>query len=213
LPPGPYDLAVSLTGFKTTRGRVDLRGGQRFATRIRLDIGSLTEEIHLRGTPLPTPADPNARQLAASGLFDAAKRYYEEGRLREAEAMTARALALVRDELKQQQEQLLPNMEPREQSGPIRVGGSIKEPRKTRDVPPVYPSIAQQARVQGYVIIEAVIGTDGRVKDARVLGGQAMLQEAALEAVKQWEYTPTLLNGVAVEVIMNVTVSFKLNAP
>jgi TonB family protein len=213
LPPGPYDLAVSLTGFKTARGRVDLRGGQRFATRIRLDVGTLTEEIHLRGTPPTTPADPNARQLAASGLFDAAKRYYQEGRLREAEAMTARALAMVRDELKQQQEQLLPNMEPREQSGPIRVGGSIKEPRKTRDVPPVYPMIAQQARVQGYVIIEAVIGIDGRVKEATVLGGQAMLQEAALEAVKQWEYTPTLLNGVPVEVIMNVTVSFKLNAP
>jgi TonB family protein len=212
LPPGPYDLAVSLTGFKTTRGRVDLRGGQRFATRIRLDIGSLTEEIHLRGTPPPTPADPNARQLAASGLFDAAKRYYEEGRLRDAEAMTARALAQIRAELTQQ-ERLLPNMEPREQTGPIRVGGSIREPRKIRDVPPVYPSIAQQARVQGYVIIEAVIGTDGRVKEARVLGGQAMLQEAALEAVKQWEYTPTYLNGVPVEVIMNVTVNFKLSAP
>jgi protein TonB len=61
------------------------------------------------------------------------------------------------------------------------------------------------------VIIEAIIGKDGRIKDAKVLGGQAMLQEAALSAVKQWQYTPTLLNGVPVEVIMNVTVHFKLN--
>jgi protein TonB len=117
----------------------------------------------------------------------------------------------VRADLKAQLIPQLPAVEPRDSSGPVRVGGSIRAPRRIRNVPPVYPSIAQQASVQGYVIIEAVIGTDGRVKDARVLGGQPMLQEAALEAVKQWEYTPTLLGGVPVEVIMNVTVHFKLN--
>ena len=213
MPPGPYDLAVSLTGFRTTRGRVDLRAGQRFATRVRLEVGRLTEQIELRGTP-PAPATPNApspAQLTASALFDAAKQYYEEGRLAEAETMTMRALNQVRADLKAQLIPQLPAVEPRDSSGPVRVGGSIRAPRRIRDVSPVYPSIAQQASVQGYVIIEAVIGTDGRVKDARVLGGQPMLQEAALEAVKQWEYTPTLLGGVPVEVIMNVTVHFKLN--
>jgi protein TonB len=95
-------------------------------------------------------------------------------------------------------------------SAPVRVGGSIKTPQKTRDIKPVYPPIAQSARVQGIVIIEATIGPDGSVRDAKVLRGQPLLNEAALEAVRQWKYTPTLLNGVPVPVIMTVTVTFTL---
>ena len=93
---------------------------------------------------------------------------------------------------------------------PVRVGGNIKPPTKTRDVKPVYPAIAQSARVQGVVIIEATIGPDGRVKDAKVLRSIPLLDQAALDAVKQWEFTPTLLNGVPVPVIMTVTVNFTL---
>ena len=95
-------------------------------------------------------------------------------------------------------------------SAPVRVGGNIKPPTKTRDVKPVYPPIAQSARVQGVVIIEATIGADGRVKEAKVLRGQPLLDQAALDAVKQWQFTPTLLNGVPVPVIMTVTVNFTL---
>ena len=93
---------------------------------------------------------------------------------------------------------------------PIRVGGDIKPPTKTRDVRPVYPPIAQSARVPGCVIIEATIGADGRVKEAKVLRGQPLLDQAALDAVKQWQFTPTLLNNVPVPVIMTVTVNFTL---
>jgi protein TonB len=93
---------------------------------------------------------------------------------------------------------------------PVRVGGNIKPPTKTRDVKPIYPAIAQSARVQGVVIIEATIGPDGRVKDAKVLRSIPLLDQAALDAVKQWEFTPTLLNGVPVPVIMTVTVNFTL---
>jgi protein TonB len=92
----------------------------------------------------------------------------------------------------------------------VRVGGNIKTPTKTRDVKPVYPPIAQSARVQGVVIIEATIGPDGRVKDAKVLRSIPLLDQAALDAVKQWQFTPTLLNGVPVPVIMTVTVNFTL---
>jgi len=95
-------------------------------------------------------------------------------------------------------------------SAPVRVGGNIKPPTKTRDVKPVYPPIAQSARVQGVVIIEATIGADGRVKEAKVLRGQPLLDQAALDAVKQWQFTPTLLNNVPVPVIMTVTVNFTL---
>jgi len=93
---------------------------------------------------------------------------------------------------------------------PVRVGGNIKPPTKIRDVKPVYPAIAQSARVQGVVIIEATIGPNGRVQDARVLRSIPLLDQAALDAVKQWEFTPTLLNGVPVPVIMTVTVNFTL---
>jgi protein TonB len=77
-------------------------------------------------------------------------------------------------------------------------------------VQPVYPAIAQSARVQGVVVIEAVIGTDGKVRDAKVLRSIPLLDQAAVEAVRQWEYTPSRLNGVPVPVIMTVTVNFTL---
>jgi protein TonB len=93
---------------------------------------------------------------------------------------------------------------------PMPVGGKIRPPAKVRHVPPIYPAIAQQARVEGIVIIEAVIGVDGRVKQARVLRSKPLLDEATLAAVRQWEFSPTTLNGVAVPVIMTVTVNFTL---
>ena len=92
----------------------------------------------------------------------------------------------------------------------VRVGGDIKEPKKIKDVKPVYPEAAKSAGVQGIVIIETVIGTDGAVNEAKVLRSVPELDKAAIDAVMQWKYTPTLLNGKAVEVIMTVTVTFSL---
>jgi len=95
-------------------------------------------------------------------------------------------------------------------TAPIRVSQGIRQPTKIRDAPPIYPVIAQSARVQGLVILEAVIGTDGRVKEARVLRSIPLLDQAALDAVRQWVYTPTLLNGVPIPIVMTVTVTFTL---
>lgn len=92
----------------------------------------------------------------------------------------------------------------------LRVGGAIKAPKKLRDVSPVYPMIAQQARVQGVVILEARIEPDGTVSSARVLRSIPLLDEAAIDAVRQWEFTPTLLNGVPIPIIMTTTVNFRL---
>jgi TonB family protein len=94
---------------------------------------------------------------------------------------------------------------------PIRIGGTIQEPRKTRNVSPVYPPDAIQARVQGVVILECTISPTGKVVQVKPLRGIPLLTEAAIEAVRQWEYTPTELNGVPVPVIMTVTVNFKLS--
>jgi len=93
----------------------------------------------------------------------------------------------------------------------VRVGGQIKEPRKLRNVNPVYPDIAKQARVQGVVILECTISPQGKVTNVKVLRGIPLLDQAAIDAVRQWVYTPTLLNGVPVPVIMTVTVNFRLN--
>jgi len=77
-------------------------------------------------------------------------------------------------------------------------------------VSPVYPEEAKAAGTQGVVILEAVIDPSGAVRQARVLRSIPALDDAAVEAVKQWQFTPTLLNGVPVPVIMTVTVNFTL---
>jgi protein TonB len=74
----------------------------------------------------------------------------------------------------------------------------------------VYPPIAQQAKIQGAVVIEAIIDIDGKVREARVLRPLPMLDQAALDAVRQWEYEPTLLAGQPIAVVMTVTVTFTL---
>jgi TonB family protein len=91
---------------------------------------------------------------------------------------------------------------------PVRIGGQTKAPERLKYVAPVYPQAAIAGQVSGTVIIEATIGKDGSVTDAHVLRSIAQLDQAALNAVKQWKYTPTTLNGVPVPVIMTVTVAF-----
>ncbi len=91
-----------------------------------------------------------------------------------------------------------------------RVGGAIAAPRKLVDVPPVYPPEAVAARITGTVTIEAVIDAGGNVTSARVLKGVPMLDDAALAAVRQWKYTPTVVDGTPVSVIMTVTSTFSL---
>jgi len=92
----------------------------------------------------------------------------------------------------------------------IRVGGQVKAPTKIKNVNPVYPDLARTARVEGVVILECTISPQGRVTDVRVLRSVPLLDEAAVNAVRQWAYTPTLLNGIPVPVIMTVTVTFNL---
>jgi protein TonB len=96
---------------------------------------------------------------------------------------------------------------------PVHVGGDIRAPRKIVDVAAVYPPVAVKAQLEGVVILEATIGANGHVQDTKVLRGVPLLEDAAVEAVRQWVYTPTLLNGVPTPVIMTVTVTFRLQRP
>lgn len=99
---------------------------------------------------------------------------------------------------------------PPRQREPIRVGGTITRPERVRDTPPVYPAIARAANVEGTVVLEAVISVDGAVQDVRVLRSIPLLDRAAVDAVRQWLFTPTRLNGEPVPVVMTVTVTFRL---
>jgi protein TonB len=92
----------------------------------------------------------------------------------------------------------------------VRIGRGVEAPVKLRDVKPDYPGLALLTRVEGVVIVECRVDESGRVADARVLRGHPLLDAAALDAIRQWRYRPTLLNGNPVSVIMTVTVRFQL---
>ena len=94
---------------------------------------------------------------------------------------------------------------------PVRMSEGVRGPRKLRYVPPVYPEIARQIRLQGTVLVECTIDPRGRVVNATVVQGNPLLNEAALSAVQQWVYTPTLLSGIPVPVLMQVSVTFALS--
>ncbi|HEY2150428.1 MAG TPA: energy transducer TonB [Vicinamibacterales bacterium] len=94
---------------------------------------------------------------------------------------------------------------------PIRLHSGMTPPVKKVDAAPVYPAIAQSARIEGVVILEAVIDAQGRVESARILRSIPLLDQAALDAVRQWRFSAARLNGDAVPVVMTVTVNFTLH--
>jgi protein TonB len=95
-------------------------------------------------------------------------------------------------------------------TGPIKVGGNVQEAMVIARPNPIYPPLARQARIQGNVVLHAIIDKDGKVSELQVISGHPLLVQSALEAVKNWRYRPTQLNGEAVEVDTTITVSFVL---
>lgn len=92
----------------------------------------------------------------------------------------------------------------------VRIGGALAAPKLIHSVPPRYPDIAQMARLSGIVILEAVVDAKGQVESVKILRGIPLLDDAALEAVRQWRYKPLLLNGVPTRFILTVTVQFTI---
>jgi protein TonB len=92
----------------------------------------------------------------------------------------------------------------------MRVGGDVQQAKLVKDIRPIYPALARRARIEGTVKLQAVIGKDGSVDQVEVLSGHPVLAQAAQEAVKQWKYKPTLLNGEPMEVITTIEMVFKL---
>jgi protein TonB len=94
---------------------------------------------------------------------------------------------------------------------PIRLHSGMQAPRKIVDVQPVYPPLAVASRREGIVILEAILDAQGNVTSLRALRSDPLLDQAAVDAVRRWKYTPALLNGVPVPVIMTITVRFSLH--
>lgn len=100
--------------------------------------------------------------------------------------------------------------DPPRQVAPIRVADLPVSPRKIVDVRPLYPDLARSARVEGTIIMEAVLDVSGRVTQVRLLRSVPLLDQAALDAVRQWRYTPSSYGGHAVSVLMTITIRFTL---
>jgi len=96
-------------------------------------------------------------------------------------------------------------------SGPLKVGGNVQAARIISKPTPVYPPLARQTRISGTVRLHAIIGKDGTIQSLEVISGHPLLQQAALDAVRQWRYQPTLLNGDPVDVDTTIDVIFSLN--
>ena len=94
----------------------------------------------------------------------------------------------------------------------IRLASRVVEANLIHDVPPQYPQEAGRARIEGTVVLMAVIGKDGRVEDVRVESGLPLLAQAAIDAVKQWRYKPYLVDGEPVEVDSRITINFNLSS-
>jgi periplasmic protein TonB len=103
-----------------------------------------------------------------------------------------------------------PRPTPVAHKGPYRVGGKVQAPRLIRQVQPEYPPLAKQARIQGDVVIDSLIDTQGRVTEMKVVSGRPLLVQSAIQALGQWRYQPTLLNAQPVAVDMLVTLHFTL---
>jgi protein TonB len=100
---------------------------------------------------------------------------------------------------------------PPKPSGPIQVGGRVQAAMLLVHPDPVYPQIAKSARISGHVILAAIIDESGHITELKVVSGPALLQSAAVQAVKQWVYKPTLLNGEPVKVSTTIDVNFTLS--
>lgn len=95
-------------------------------------------------------------------------------------------------------------------TGPIRVGGNVQAANLIRQIKPNYPPLAKQARISGTVRFNAIISKDGTIQNLTLVSGHPLLVQAAQDAVRQWQYRPTMLNGEAVEVQTQIDVNFTL---
>jgi TonB family protein len=175
LPNGEYALAVTESGFATTKDTVRIVGRDLSRT-LELQVGSLQESV--------TISDRSGTSTAAQ--TEALQEIHQRAQERN---QSARGKCNA--------------------SSPSPIGGNILPPTKLVDVNPIYPDELKNSKIGGVVIMEALIGTDGTVSDVQVLRSpQPDLENAAVQAVRQWQYSPTLLDCTPIEVRMTVVANF-----
>lgn len=179
LPVDAYQITVSLPGFRTWSARVSVVEGETTPAGVKLILGALTEVVNIKAPASMVAAPPTPPVTNFSTSPNRTRTPSDE---------------------------VLP-VRP-EQTGPVRVGGDIRQPKNLTRVTPEYSSDAIAAGVTGTVIIEAVVNTSGAVTDVKVLSGQPLLNEVVLAAVAQWRYTPTMLNGVARPISLTAAFNF-----
>lgn len=163
-------------------------------------VSALEAELHMQEQNWVKSYDQ------AKGLAIAAK---EAGHAASKEAMTARTAKEVAMAARARAAAAAKAELARVKASAVRVGGGVQAPVKIKNVTPVYPEIARSARVSGTVQVEATIDANGKVAEARVVKSVPLLDEAALDAVRQWEYRPGLVNGNPAPVVVTVTVNFE----
>jgi beta-lactamase regulating signal transducer with metallopeptidase domain len=170
---GDYLLEANKPGFATSQGRISLEAGQNLVRQVALQVGSLSETIHLT-------ASPGGSGSAAPTVRTAPRRSVSDQ----------------------------PELDPCSQSS---LGGCITQPVKLRDVKPVYPPRQRDAGIGAQIEIDARIGTDGFMKDFRLAApADPDFVNATIDALRQWLFSQTRLDGVPVEVNMHVSVSFSV---
>jgi TonB family protein len=184
LPPGDYTLQVIQAGFTPFSEAITV-AGRDISRAIQLQVGSLQETIRI--------VAPDKSQAAAAQPIS------DEERAQKTQA--------IRQKAQYRQQSATEKCATATTGG---MGGNILQPWKLVDVKPVYPEHLTSARIGGTVTMEALIGTDGIVRDVRIVSSpHPDLDRAAADAVRQWEFTPTILNCTPIEVRMNVTATFE----
>lgn len=155
------------------------------------------------------------RPQSVGPLIDLAKFYADRQQLQQAQATLRRAIAVLDEQMRVQglaaATAPAPPPAPSSTVGVVRIGADIKQPKQLKRVEPTYPDDARAAGITGMVILEVLLDTQGRVKQAAILRHVTpSIDAAALSAVQQWVYQPTLLNGAPVEVVFTVTVNFSM---
>lgn len=202
-----------------------------FTVMLAACAGPPTEEINAANQSMANASSANAEKYAGASYQDAqaaqaaldaelkaqearwVKSYDRAGELAGAakaaadKAASEAASARERAELAATKEKEIADARRARLAKAVRIT-SQRPPIKVKDVAPVYPAIAQSARVSGDVVIEATVDADGKVAETRVVKSVPLLDQAALDAVRQWEYRPSLLNGKPTPVVLTVTVRF-----
>jgi len=184
LPPGRYGLVAQLAGFATLTTDLTLAPGENLQSRVAMRIGAIVETVTIRCETVGGALPAIARGVMA----------------RERPEMTPLFTMLQAAPAAQDR--------PATPRQPLRVGGVIQPPQRVKDALPVCPTASLPAS-GAVVILEAIIGPDGKVTNVRVLRSIPSFDQPAVDAVRQWEFTPTLLNNVPVPVIMTVTAVYQ----